>query len=873
MKSEQVDQALREKFHTAGERLVFWHDPKGEFSEYIASGLDESLACVEILDLRQMGGLSAKIKIERQSPNDKFLVYYSGETFARELDWLLDIRQFSAEFRADIASLWQQELGLPNLSICEHLKKRSNFLKSKTRRTKLEKFIDARDQPHDLDRKMMAVLAGVEVAEFPVILRTICTKNLSSDGIFKLTQEPEVLAEIQKMDLSDEFWAQVEKEFSCHMDEPSFSKLLRQLFVSELASQIESAPLESLRQFVLPAGGARNASVFLTHWRDSSAHSISYDAVAFALEEELHISDQMSGVSLEELLSISTFWGIERRIASKLRDQVLTEKENVDVEQLKATVKDRQARHWLGSSVRRGEDRHALSEGLEAILCAAELFQMVSELKPQLVFDSAQELYSTYQDKLFRVDSLYRRFMLHAQPAVSESWDLLKKLSSEVEDLYSQSFLQPLGLECSRLLEDGFLSTWKVPGMKPQQGFYEQVVKRHLRESDRKRAFVIISDAFRYEAAFELLGELNGTPSVNAEITSMLGVLPSYTTLGMASLLPRETMDYAPNGDVKIDGKSVAGTKARSTQLGKVQGMAIQAEELLPLTQDQARQATEGCRVIYIYHNVVDSRGDKLATEGGTFVAVAECIAELKKLVMFCVNRLNASKVWVTADHGFLFQNRALDEPDRSALRDKPEGVVKSKKRYVLGADLQPSPEVHCGATSNTASTSEGMKFWVPRGANRFHFVGGARFVHGGAMPQEVVIPLITVTHARGKKREETLVRKVGLQVLGANHRITIPRFRFTILQTDAAGPRMKPVNIRAAVYDGSDPVTSVEVATFSSESGAIDDRKQEIFVELKSGHAYDVRKEYRFVVRDADTDAELTAVQVTIDRSFDADF
>ena len=33
----------------------------------------------------------------------------------------------------------------------------------------------------------------------------------------------------------------------------------------------------------------------------------------------------------------------------------------------------------------------------------------------------------------------------------------------------------------------------------------------------------------------------------------------------------------------------------------------------------------------------------------------------------------------------------------------------------------------------------------VPKGASRFHFAGGARFVHGSAMPQEVVVPVITV--------------------------------------------------------------------------------------------------------------------------------
>jgi hypothetical protein len=38
--------------------------------------------------------------------------------------------------------------------------------------------------------------------------------------------------------------------------------------------------------------------------------------------------------------------------------------------------------------------------------------------------------------------------------------------------------------------------------------------------------------------------------------------------------------------------------------------------------------------------------------------------------------------------------------------------------------------------------------FWIPKGANRFHFVGGSRFVHGGIMPQEIVVPVLTVKHS-----------------------------------------------------------------------------------------------------------------------------
>ena len=60
--------------------------------------------------------------------------------------------------------------------------------------------------------------------------------------------------------------------------------------------------------------------------------------------------------------------------------------------------------------------------------------------------------------------------------------------------------------------------------------------------------------------AKELTEALNGRYRMNAQLSAMLGVLPSYTALGMASLLPHETLAYNDKGDVLVDGKPVAGT-------------------------------------------------------------------------------------------------------------------------------------------------------------------------------------------------------------------------------------------------------------------------------------------------------------------------
>ena len=51
-------------------------------------------------------------------------------------------------------------------------------------------------------------------------------------------------------------------------------------------------------------------------------------------------------------------------------------------------------------------------------------------------------------------------------------------------------------------------------------------------------------------------------------------------------------------------------------------------------------------------------------------------------------------------------------------------------------------------------------------------------------MPQEIVVPLVRVSTLTGAKKEKSKVEKVGVQLLGTNHKITTSKFRFEFIQT-----------------------------------------------------------------------------------------
>ena len=721
MKAEQVDQALCQKFVTEGERLVFWHDPNGEFADYVRSGFAGDIADVQVLDLGEVGGLSAKLCLEREDPTSKFLVYSRGAAPPTEEDWLLDIRLYSAQFHADMASLWLQELGLSSLSLRNHLKARATFLGNQDRRKKLKRLVSAEDDQAALDLKMMAVLVGSSVASSLELLRNLCHSHWEA-GQFNLSEPPAIIAILEKMDLLVRFWALMRSEFSYTTDTPTVAGLLRGLFISELFHQTGGARMDSLAHHQLPVAGRRNAVVFLPQWRDSSGKAGSYDVAASAVANEQKVRQHLATLDLETIKDVYTFWEAEKCVVSSLKERMLGETESVDAESVAALASERKAGHWLSGPGSDAPDRRAIAAAYDAIVAAAELFALHTKHRNVLSFEAPRDLLAAYQEELHHFDRLYRRFCTQAKPALRLGWDLLKTLAERVERVYDQGFLQPLGIEWSRLLDEGFLDSWSLDAFPAQQNFYASAIRPHLAESERKRAFVIISDAFRYEAAKELTGSLNGVYRMNAELSAMLGVLPSYTALGMASLLPHETITYTDKGDLLVDDKSTAGTEARSKQLATVEGMACQAKHLRGMKLEEAREFTQGKRVVYIYHNVIDVRGDSGLTEGETFEAVSDCIGELVELVQFCVNRLSAGKVWVTADHGFLFQQTSPAETSKNKLTQRPAPAVKVKPRYVIGRELGPTPEGHHGFVDVTAGAKGGMEFWVPRAANRFHF-------------------------------------------------------------------------------------------------------------------------------------------------------
>lgn len=866
--NSRVSDSLKALFDTC--QTIFWHDVDGEFSELIES---LTLDNVQVIRMDSLANLQIKLQIE-SAQGQRWLLYSNQAEPEPSKDWLFDIRLRSKSFRADSVSMLLEDLGLTTLSLRSHLKERSKFLRSKDRVEKLKRLVSPSDTEIDLDRKMLAVIARADLPELFAILQRVCSACVVND-VCDLNSETKIWQDICSNDLEPVFWELIKQQFGYCEQKPDLRDLIIRVFVTDFCRNLLKDSPRQLAHFVLPDKSlAANASVFASRWRSDIAHFHSYNALAQTVANELDLNPLLSSMSAEHLIDCMTFEEIELRIIQDLKKRII-EAGGANMDVVRGHIARRRDGHWanplLASS---NEKTKALAACYDALTAATDFLSLKAIHATGFSFTNAAHGFNQYRDDLYQFDQLYRHFHTAADAVEPTGWAVLHELKETIEGVYSGWFIPQLSIAWAKVIEGegGLLGTWKLPNVTPEQDFFKQKVEP-LFEGSIKRVFVVISDALRFEVAQELVQLTNSKNRFKASLEGMLGVLPSYTALGMAALLPHKTLAYKVGNsvEVQVDGRTVATLDQRSEQLSAFGGMAIRADELMALGKDKGRELVKNHRLIYIYHDRIDMIGDKQASESKTFEAADQTIQELSSLLGFIIHTLNGSNVLLTADHGFMYQESALDAADKSTLDEKPAGTLIAKKRYLLGNALGTTSKAWSGNTAVTAGTTDdgSLDFWIPKAASRFHFAGGARFVHGSAMPQEVVVPLVSV---RVSESDSAKIKSVSISLLGSTNKVVTNTQRFEFIQTDAVSERVLARTVVVSLRDGEKLISDEQTLTFDSESQLLDERKRSVFLTVLSGN-YDSYKRYDLVMRDAITKVEVLRQQVQIDLAFGNDF
>lgn len=870
MINPKIIEAIESQF--TKERFLFWYDTD---KDYLSCIHTLSIVNAKILLADELPALSIKLEIAQSNPTQKFLLYSASPQPNPQNDWLLSYRLKGKSFSADSTQILLDELGLVSHTLRPHLKARMKFLAAKERVERLKRWLQPQDNEAVIDLKILTVIARVDQADSFALFNKVLSAVVQDDDV-SFDTPSRIWSEIVLYQMEEVFWDLAKQCFGYNPEKPSLKHLMMCLLVSDFASSLESHSLlpKQLEHFVLGHLSTKaNARVFVSRWRSDVNLMNAYVHITQAIGNELDVGKLILDMPASSLLHVLTFDAVERKLLSDLKENVLSGSDNSNV---LAIITPRKDGFWANLKVARDFDlTKAYAACYAAIEAATKFFELKTKYEPGFSFATAKQGLDLYKTEIFLFDQAYRHFHFSAAQVEPMGWSLLHDLVTHIENNYAGWFIPQFSSAWSQVVEgsEGLLSHWRVGDWTNQFNFYDTYVDSLLKGSI-KRIFVLISDAFRYEAAEELSNVLSVRNKYQTKVDGMLGVLPSYTSLGMASLLPHKNLKYKLGQNVGIlaDDLPTAGLDQRSAVLNQYQGVAIRFDDLLALGKEKGREFIKPYEVVYIYHDRVDAIGDKQATETKTFEAVDQAIADLSQMVSFVFNSLSASTLYITADHGFMYQESALESADKSNLVEKHYGAIVTKKRYILGSKLGASSQSWYGNTHITAATEAGegsVDFWVPKGANRFHFSGGARFVHGSAMPQEIVVPVITVKQLGSEKNK---TKFVDITLLGAINKIVTNMQRFELIQTEPISDYVLPRTLRLSIQDGQNAISDEPIITFNKSGKLMDERKLSVILTLKSGD-YDRFKEYYVSARDIDSGVELIRQPIKIDLAFTNDF
>ncbi len=461
---------------------------------------------------------------------------------------------------------------------------------------------------------------------------------------------------------------------------------------------------------------------------------------------------------------------------------------------------------------------------LQFLIQTARVFEKIKNIRTYIL-DTPDHYIQVYTDDWMQIDTAYRKAIkTYRYGDFAEIRDALG-LDQTIQTLnaaYDQH-LDTMNREWLKCLQLYNFDYQKIRAPK-QYDFY----KREVEPYDQK-VVVIISDGLRYEAAVDLLAVMHGDAKNTADIRYQLASIPSKTNVGMAQLLPAQELLFSADSGISADGINTEGLVKRRQILTRKNrdATAEQFSDLQNKSQEEIREIFKN-KVVYVYHDVIDARGDKSASEDRTFLAVDETLQDLAKFVKSLHATYNVSRVIITADHGFLYNDRRIDEKDKET---SPNGkVIQNHNRFEISADSKPVAMGYKFPLSATTRFNAEFFVTIPQSINRYKLQGvGHQYVHGGGSLQELIVPVI-----ESSRKRQDVTQKVTARLLTKGQLRAVSNImRTQILQVSKVSRFDKEATISVGLYKDLELVSNEVFITLNSTEEAPSERTHRVELTL----------------------------------------
>lgn len=161
-------------------RIIFWHDEEREFEDKLC---DIQLDNAKIVILTGSNTFLIKKLLSYDDLTSNYLVYNPLSFDSPDDDWLIDIKLYSEEFRADLISIWMDEMGIiSSVAMRKQIKYYRKYFNAKDRCVKIVSQSKIPSNPAQLHMAVMAAICGLKDAQPNRIIQSIFYAGLDKDN-------------------------------------------------------------------------------------------------------------------------------------------------------------------------------------------------------------------------------------------------------------------------------------------------------------------------------------------------------------------------------------------------------------------------------------------------------------------------------------------------------------------------------------------------------------------------------------------------------------------------------------------------------------------------------------------------------------------
>lgn len=824
-------------------KIIFWNDYDKEFEDIIN---DISLEGVRVHILTEANNFYTKYLIEEEDTESNFIIYNTVKVKDDKDNWLLDLMLYSEQFYADKTSLIMKELDIV-VSLRKVFSEYKDFFNAVERRKKFDRYEEKIDSEEKLELAILGALCNSRTIGFEEVLKIVLMESLEE-------QKNKYYISFQKYNVDNVFWSYVKLKYGFDKQDKTLNKLFIYLISTVLGNYINEDKLGRIGNFI--GKNKPNCVVFVDHWINHKTDFERYDILSEKYEKEVNITQIIDELDIEQIEEIDILKVFDRAIIKNIVDNL--ENKIEDYDKFIEVIRRRRTKHFYGQ----------YESIYEALLNAVEIHKFYKKYNIGIPQQSSDKFFKNYIEEYYRMDTYYRKFYYFYD--LKPESNVINRLKVLVENLYVNWYLPEIGTNWTYSIDEDMRKDWRIPGIVNQRDFYKSYVKSMVSKGDR--VFVIISDALRYEAGIEIADNLNEEVINSTNTYAMLSVVPSITKLGMAALLPYDSISIKEDGRVFVDNADSSGIDNRDKILKNNFENSIAVDyQKLPKNKIEFLEALKGYKLVYIYHDTIDATADKGATEIYTFEAVQKAIGEILDLIHKITDWLGGINVLVTADHGFIYQRSDLDESDKIS-KESTQVIGSNRRSFITKEDKEIDSLIKIDM--NYLLKNSGLHAYMPKSNIRFKIQGeGSKFVHGGATLQETVVPVVSFKNIRNTYKNSIKAEKVKVKLTNEVRKITNSIFTLNFFQTERISEKITPATLEVYMIDDNRNVIS-NIETIMADLGS--DRPEERVFKVKlilKAMSYDRNKKYYLIIKDKEVGLTLEEIPFTINLGIASDF